>query len=474
MVTKARGFFVPNLMAVYNKCYESGNEKLNEPSGTTTFVRILRLQERSDSFFKRYEHKPQGHLETGLVYIYKDYDKGQGRKATYSNLGTYSDALLEKAHVYFSIFDDKHNNPLILVLFFRGRSNPKTRYYRRSVFDGEIARNGNNYVGKLDLYEGEQKLLDVLVKESDIVPDILNYEIDTIKLGKYNKKINVTKGEIKGPSDQSHGFNKYTHEPLGSGGENKAFVMYKQQVLTFWNSSRHPGRAEQILDLQATIIHNMDVYYSDKIKEPLMIYLLKGDSSRPEHVYYFRKVHNGLYWEKMDSKSYNQLLGLHLGGIDVHTKLNDQGCKILLEALRKLEHNLTKILVIIVDKIIEYSNSDVTRIFQGSYYDTERFRFVNDLGKIPVKISSESKNLEDIGYKIYEHDITPISKLLQTGESLRLTFIRSEVESIGQDSDFLTIDLDYQREYGTYHTQSRDILVSNAYSLEHNYKWYKH
>ncbi|BAM41505.1 4-methyl-5(b-hydroxyethyl)-thiazol monophosphate biosynthesis enzyme [Theileria orientalis strain Shintoku] len=429
--------------------------------------------------FRRYQHTPMERLYPEDITIYKEYKAGIGNAVVLKTIISnrpYRIAHLVKAHVYYNRYENK--TPLLLVLFFDGHQNAINRYYVRSDFDEDIRRwikKGIDTLRPLESDDIENEILQPLLKENDRISDLLTYQVDKTT-SKDSETYNGNKIQIiKRENDPSPGFKKYTHIPVGKYAKHKACVLCNSQVLFYWNTSDRRGYSAQIREIQNIKICSISVYYSPKIKEPLIIDILMSDKDGDKHLYYFRKISNNtLYWQSLDSKTFNNFVNQRVKTEDVHTRLTETGNKLLKSCLEKIESNLTKILIIMVDRTSEYSKNQVGTL-KGQVGNNLDYVLANAHGTVAVKeVSTEFNALSSKGYAVYEHDFTSVSKSLQPNEALKIKFIGSKTEMVTQHSTMVTLNLEYQLKGGGYRSQSLYISVITNTDRKNKFKWYKH
>ncbi|UKK01929.2 hypothetical protein MACK_001282 [Theileria orientalis] len=200
----------------------------------------------------------------GCIYVFRG-SKGSENYLTLKNGGTYSSAKLKCVDVYFNKYDYK-NKPLLFVLHFEngGRNGVSNKYYRMSCFDQDKGRCKG--IDELCDYKNDSDILCALVKESDVLSNVLMYDIMQRPTSNGNTctyncgKIQVTKDTNGQDPKLGTDFKRYKHQPgSGAKGVTKACVTYLCQALL------DSGKAE--LDkVQGKPYSCITVYFGGKAK----------------------------------------------------------------------------------------------------------------------------------------------------------------------------------------------------------------
>ncbi|UKK02466.2 hypothetical protein MACK_002559 [Theileria orientalis] len=224
--------------------------------------------------FQRYTHTltpPQN----GKIHVHKaiaGWALGVSKCLTLTTDGRYSSAKLKQVDVYFNKHDTS-NTPLLFVLHFQknGDGNGvENRYYRMSSYDKDATGCATKKIEGLCQYKNESDILCPLVQESDVLSDVLMYDIMQRPNGNgdgtpctYNcNKINVTEEKNGQPTLTGTGFTRFKHTPNnGQTNGKKACVTYRCNTLL-------DSGSQELDDVQGKPYSCITVYFGEKAKRP--------------------------------------------------------------------------------------------------------------------------------------------------------------------------------------------------------------
>ncbi|UKJ90718.1 hypothetical protein MACJ_001652 [Theileria orientalis] len=382
--------------------------------------------------FNRYKHELTP-LSLSEIRVYKErHSDWSFTNSDYLSItldSSYSDAKLKCVEVYFNAYDIDSKFPLIFVLYFEGQETHQPKYLKYSCFNNQISEKQTiNISGASNFVyvEKDKDLIPELLEENDKLTEVLTFRVDKEDSSIYNNgKIYLSsKYRIYGPNGNSYGFYKRTHTPKESGSEKKSYVLCNNDVLLSWHTNGY-GEYTDIPNVQREKYTNLIVYWSDKVKIPLMVEFVKKIHEKDEHSYYFQNQYKHRpYWQRLYDKTFENLLGESIQDNLIHDTLIQDNNSKLLKALEKIEFLLINTIIILLEKVTSYGETDVEKLIKKENPQITFTSKITEAQPDPVNVvKNYCKKLEDFGYLCYRHSFR-ISESYKLGE-LRL-FLPSE------------------------------------------------
>nr|PVC51713.1 hypothetical protein MACL_00001340 [Theileria orientalis] len=337
---------------------------------------------------------------------------------------SYSGAIVKCVDVYFNAYDVDYKFPLIFVIYFEEQSTHQPKYFKYSCFDRQISDKETIEMSKASNFgyaNNEKELIPELLEENDSLSEVLTFRVDQDTDSIYNSgKIYLSsKIRISGPSGNLYGFYKRTHTPRDSNNGKKSYVLCGSDVLLSWHT-RGYGEYTDIPNVQREKYTSLTVYWSDKVKIPLLVECVKHVHDRDVYSYYFRNQYKHLpYWERLYDKTSEKLLGEAIGEEFMQDRLTRDHNSRLLTALEKIEFLLINTVIILLEKTTSYGETEVDRLIKKENPQITVSSKITEAQPDPVNVVRKPcKALEDSGYLCFQHSFR-ISDSYKLGE-LRL------------------------------------------------------
>ncbi|BAM41893.1 conserved hypothetical protein [Theileria orientalis strain Shintoku] len=345
---------------------------------------ISKVEYPYSKLFYKYEHKPKQSFSARWVRVYYDYYRKWYDHLQYYFAGFSNDPYVVlhahtknphdfvSADVYYCHY---HELPLLVTL----QSTTSKRYYARSDFDPDIKGYKHKNLDTLFPFNDEKTLLPILIDENDKVDKILTFQVDKRGYGSYNgDKIELTRYTSYPDSEkhfeslieklQTNGFFCFRHRPFYTYRSLSSYFLFNYEMIMGFD--RKP-----IDEIQGQK-YNVAVYWSDRVKEPLLLEFNKGGHTYNNdllNIYFvIRRVHEGFYFEKLETttKEIKEFLTWQHGTI--YRILSHNNHQIMIEFLKKLESIMIYKIYLLLNKITTYTKNDVTTSIKNSGYQASQ------------------------------------------------------------------------------------------------------
>ncbi|UKK00001.2 hypothetical protein MACK_000066 [Theileria orientalis] len=381
----------------------SDNTKIfTELDNVVKLLNVIKTHSQADAgkghskckLFNIHRHKPI-YSKAGDIEICKD--EKCSNKVVLTD-GDYKNHTVLYEEMYYNRYDSGFKHPIMLVLHYEGPDKQEQkRYYQFSGFEQDKAKPKDIF--DLPMYPSESDFLLKLIDENDIVLNSVIYQIDK-KDNSYNsERVTVTVT----PDFPCPGFIQYVHRPKEGHTEGKSYILNNQDILLWWDS--HNGRSGPINDFQDKQLASVNVYYSPKFEEPLMV----GFEKKNEKItweYFFQKRLSGLHWQVLDHGALVRLVNLQHEKRVMHSKITENNNDLMIKVLKKIEYQILKAISLFIDKRGTYNKTDVRNwIFNSS---PQVLHYPHNVVTQPENITvtePDWKPLKDLGYKVFEHHI---------------------------------------------------------------------
>ncbi|UKK03041.2 hypothetical protein MACK_003143 [Theileria orientalis] len=344
--------------------------------------------------FNIHRHNPI-YSKAGDIEICKD--ENCSNKVVLTD-GDYKNHTVLYEEMYYNRYDSGFKHPIMLVLHYEGPDKQEQkRYYQFSGFEQDKAKPKDIF--ELPMYPSESDFLLKLIDENDIVLNSVIYQIDK-KDNSYNsERVTVTVN----PDFPCPGFIQYVHRPKEGHTEGKSYILNKQDILLWWDD--YNSRAGPINDFQNIRLASVNVYYSPKFEEPLLLGFEKMNGNKSWEYYFHERV-SGLHWQVVDYGASVILLNLLFDKRDVHNNFAANNNQRLIQSLKKIEYLILKAISLFIDRKADYNKSAALNWLLHT--SPQVLHYPQNISSQPENITvtePEWKPLKDLGYKVFEHHI---------------------------------------------------------------------
>ncbi|BAM38540.1 conserved hypothetical protein [Theileria orientalis strain Shintoku] len=381
----------------------SDNTKmLRELDNVVKFLNVIKTHTQANrgkdhskcKLFNIHRHKPI-YSKAGDIEICKD--ESCGNKVVLTD-GDYKNHTVLYEELYYNRYDWYFNNPIMLVLHYEGQDKQEQkRYYKFVDFEQDKAKPRDIF--ELPMYPSESEFLSMLINDNDIILSSVTYQIDK-KDNSYNsERVTVTVN----PDFPCAGFIRYVHRPKEGYTGGKSYILNKQDILLWWDD--YKLRSGPINDFQDKHLASVNVYYSPKFEEPLLVGFEKKNGNISWEYYFHERV-SGLHWQVVDHGASVRLLNLRFDKRDVHNKFAANNNQRLIQSLKKIEYLILKAISLFIDRTADYNKSAALNWLLHT--SPQVLHYPQNISSQPENITvtePDWKPLKDLGYKVFEHRI---------------------------------------------------------------------
>ncbi|UKJ89295.2 hypothetical protein MACJ_002543 [Theileria orientalis] len=341
----------------------------------------------------KYEYTPMGQQSGIDLALYK----APNEKMTLKPDGEYAKMVYSRSEVYYNKYDET-NTPLLIVLYFTDG----TKYYKMSSFKTDKARGKN--ISAMDNYTDDKTVLTPLLDENDNLSSLITYRIDqkanTKEIFYNNYEILLRKNQAR--DLESNGFEKYTHTYMDSSKKNKnACVLFNNDAMLHLEEN---GTFSVLDGVQKVAYKEMVVYHGIKSELPLLVHFTKQNND--VDYYYHRKKNNVSYWQFLEDKEYNRLLGETAARAEMHNKLGGTSYDKLVKLLQNIEFEILDTTIILAERKESYMKTVVDSALKNSTPSLVPNPAATGLQPEQTEVAANShEKLEENRFSMYEHKI---------------------------------------------------------------------
>ncbi|UKJ87567.2 hypothetical protein MACJ_000002 [Theileria orientalis] len=395
----------------------SDNTKiLTELDNVVKFLNVIKTHTQADrgkdlkcKLFNIHRHKPI-YSKAGDIEICKD--ENCSNKVLLTD-GDYKNHTVLFEELYYNRYDWHFTHPIMLVLHYQGQDKQEQkRYYQFSGFEQDKSKPKDIF--ELPMYPSESEFLLKLIDDNDVVLNSVTYQIDK-KDNSYNsERVTVTVN----PDFPCPGFIRYVHRPKEGHTEGKSYILNNKDILLWWDD--YNRRSGPINDFQDMRLASVNVYFSPKFEEPLMVAFEKKDPQITWE-YFFPERINGLHWQVLDHGASVRLINARFDKRVMHNKVTENRYQRLIEMLKKIEYEIHTAISLFIDKKVNYNKKNVTDwITNTSPQLLMRSNNIEGQPEMITVTERDWKPLKDSGYKVFEHHIDTTHLGLRHDEKVEL------------------------------------------------------